>query len=368
MSARAEMSKFRSAVLPVSCALVLQAIALWIYLEPAVGQNAASAPAEVSAMIERVRLGPPTDGSLAEALSVGRSLLRAGRYAEAAELYKVLLEKWPRHAGALYGAALSTFNLGRSTDAEPLARAAAALSLANVSSEQNGLAREQWSAAADALVLWAVIRAVQGDDARALEIAKRAVEIAPQHFDAQFTLGRALYSTGDSEAAARAFRAAVAINPQDARALFFLATVLERANNLDEALTTYRRLTTLQPKNADGHLGLGVLLVKRGGASREEGIGELRRAIELKPDLYEARVTLGRTLVAQGRAAEALDHLLNAAKLAPGNPEPHFQLSLAYRRLGRVSQAAEEAAIVKKIHEARRASSSQGSVPRTPNN
>jgi Flp pilus assembly protein TadD len=100
---------------------------------------------------------------------------------------------------------------------------------------------------------------------------------------------------------------------------------------------------------------LGALLVRRGGAEAEEGIRALARAVELDPDLYEARVTLGRTLVARGRAAEAVEHLKRAAALAPGNPEPHYQLSLAYRRLGRSEEAAASAAAVKRIHESRRA-------------
>jgi Flp pilus assembly protein TadD len=70
--------------------------------------------------------------------------------------------------------------------------------------------------------------------------------------------------------------------------------------------------------------------------------------------LYEARVTLGRALVARGRAAEAVEHLRRAAALAPDNPEPHYQLSLAYRRLGRKEEAAAESVIVRRIHESRR--------------
>jgi len=90
----------------------------------------------------------------------------------------------------------------------------------------------------------------------------------------------------------------------------------------------------------------------------------LQRALEINPNLYEARVTLGRYLITRGRSSEALEHLERAAQLAPGNPEPHYQLALAYRHLGRQEDAAKESAIVKRIHESRRGT--QENVPGKP--
>jgi Flp pilus assembly protein TadD len=46
--------------------------------------------------------------------------------------------------------------------------------------------------------------------------------------------------------------------------------------------------------------------------------------------------------------------LRRAAELAPSNPEPHYQLALAYRRMGRNEEAAAETAIVERIHQLRR--------------
>jgi tetratricopeptide (TPR) repeat protein len=299
----------------------------------------------VRQLVARARGGRLDDASFARASAVGFELVTAARFDEADALFGALVAQRPDDAGSLYGAALAAFNLKRAAEAEPLARRAAEAALAR------GDARE---GAADALVLLAVVLAVRGDDAGALKAARRAAGLAPRNFDAQFTLGRALYGAGDSVGAARAFRVAVALRPGDARALFFLATTLERAGDDAEALTAYKELVRLKPGGAEGHLGLGVLLVKKGGANVEEGIPALARALEIDPDLYEARVTLGRALVARGRAAEAVGHLKRAAALAPDNPEPHYQLSLAYRRLGRGEEAAAESAIVQRIHESRR--------------
>lgn len=304
--------------------------------------------AGVAQLVERARRGALGADEFAGALSVAYALVAARRFKEAAELFDALVRARPSDRAALYGAALATFNAGRAADAEPLARRASEVALA----EARSAGRER--DAADALVLLAVVLAVRGDDAGALEASAKAAALAPDNFDARLTHGRALYGAGDDLAAARAFRAAAALRPGDPRPLFFLASALERAGDDAGALAAYRELAAAQPRASEGHLGLGALLVKRGGAEAEEGIRALLRAVEIDPELYEARVTLGRALVARGRAAEAVEHLRRAAALAPGNPEPHYQLSLAYRRLGRKEEADAESALVKRIHESRR--------------
>ena len=319
------------------------------------GQSGAVPASRVSELVARVRTALPGDAALADALALGQLLIQEKRFAEAAELFRAVLDKNPADPAALYGAALAAFNLGKPAEAETSARAAVAV----VTLRSNGLTRftsEGRLRAADALVLLAVVLAVKGDDSGALENARRAMKIAPDHFDAQFTLGRALYSVGDMPAASEAFRAASSLNPSDQRALFFLGTTLERTGDLEGAVKVYRQLIAKWPQAAQGYLGLGTLLVRRGGTQTEEGIEELKRAVAIAPDLYEARVALGRTLVARGRAAESIEHLVRAAELAPGNPEPQYQLSLAYRRLRHYDKAAEATAAVRRIHETRRAS------------
>lgn len=368
MSARAQTLILRLSLFATVCTLFLHAAAPCAHAHT-VGQQFDSATvARVAQVIEQVRGASFTDEALTDALALGYRLIGEGRYAEAAELFGALAVRRPRDGSALYGAALATFNLRRTAEAEALARRAVdALIPAGADARAAGLfARAENMRAADALVLLAVVLAVRGDNAGALKTVEHAARLAPEHFDAQFSLGRALYSAGADAGAVRAFRAAVALRPSDARARFFLATALERAGDADGALAAYRDLVASQPRVAEGHLGLGVLLVKRGGAATEEGLKDLERALALKPDLYEARVTLGRALVAGGRPAEAIEHLRRAAELAPGNPEPHYQLSLAYRRMGRSEDAAAESAIVKRIHESHRATGARDAVPPTP--
>lgn len=354
MSARAQiLSCHRLLALAAACAFALRPA---VSAQEREGAGASVTPAQVAQAVAHVRSSAPDESTLAQALALGGALLREGRFAEAAELFGALALKFPRDPSVLYGAALATFNAGRAAEAEPLARSAvdAALAAAQTTKAGNADANAANERAADALVLLGIVLAVRGDDAGALKSVGQAVRLAPDNFDAQLALGRALFGAGDDAGAARALRAAAALKPADAQAHFFLATALERSGDSVGALAAYHELVARQPLAAEGHLGLGVLLLKRGGAEAEEGLRELARALEINPNLYEARVTLGRALVARGRAGAAVEHLRRAAELAPGNPEPHYQLSLAYRRLGRKEEAAAESDIVRRIHESRR--------------
>ena len=302
--------------------------------------------AEVTQLIERVR-SEANQQLLEQAAAVGNLLLRDGRYREAAALFAALADRQPRDGAIIYRYALATFNSGETAKAERFAKRA--VGLANEAPEN---VRAQQSA--DALVLLGVILAVEHNEKEALKWLQQAVALAPAHFDAQLSLGRLLFGMGDDSGAIKAFSKAVNLQPANAQALFFLATTLERAGETQAALSAYRKLIAIKPGGYEGHLGLGAMLLKRGNAEADEGLKELQLALRINPDAYEARVALGRALLGRGRPLEAIEHLQRAAELASDNPEPHYQLSLAYRRLGRKEEAAAQAAIVKRIHESRR--------------
>jgi len=306
---------------------------------------------QIAEIVERLRASSVDERLLAQALEMGGALLRQSRFAEAAELFDLLAQKQPGDFAVVYGQALATFNLGRVAESEPIARKAVELAEAGAGAPR---VNRSFPSAADALVLLSVVLAVRGDDAGALKVVERAVRLAPDNFDAQLALGRQRFGMGDDVGAARAFRAAIGLMPSNGAALFYLATALDHSGDATGAQTTFAELIKRQPKMAEGHLGLGVLLLKRSSTRMEEGIKELQLALQIDPNLYEARVTLGRALILMGRSDEALEHLRRAAELAPDNPEPHYQLSLAYRRLGNKDQSAAELAIVKRIHNGRR--------------
>ena len=291
----------------------------------------------------------PTPENLAEVRKIGFLLLSEGKFQDAESVFNQILAKSPNDALSLYGKAVGLFNTKQ-------------LSAAEVEvSKANNLFNQQknYQSLADGLVLSAVISAVRGDNAAAIVKLKKAVELVPNHFDANFSLGRALFGGGDLVNAIAAFRVALNQQPQNIKANFFLATSLERTGETTAALNAYRQLIKIAPNVAEGYLGLGVLLAKTEGATSSEGLNSLQKAVAINPNLYEAQVTLGKIFLQQAKPNEALIHLQQAVKLLPDNPEPHYQLLQVFRRLGKKSEAEAELLIIKEIHEKHRGSSSK---------
>jgi len=320
--------------------------------------------ARIEFLVAKLRETPTDTGIQSEARALGIELLRGKHYEEAAALFVALRDATPADHVALYGGALALFNLRRLAEAEVWARAAVDKSLG--AGKPGAVAVEaspSFGGIADAFVLIGIILSVKGDNAGSIAALSRAVDLAPGSFDAQFALGRSLYGAGDPKGAARAFRASIVLRPTDAEAHFFLCTALERSGDNLSALASYREFVTIAPNIAISHLGLGVLLVKQGSAEQDEGIRELEKALAIDDKLYEGHVSLGRALIRAKRPSESISYLKRAAELAPDNPEPHYQLAIAYRHLGKVHEAQAESAVVKQIHESRR--SAQVSKPET---
>jgi Flp pilus assembly protein TadD len=368
MSALHQALRLRRRRLFIFVLIFILALPLIANAQPQSNSNAAVTPDRLAAVIEGAQARPVNPARINEARAVAFDLLGSARYGDALTVFDAINDAVRSDIPSLYGSALAFFNLRRLNRAEELTRRVIEMRGAGANSSSSSETLDVAASAnvqprnwrAEALTLLGVILAVKGDNAGALSALREAVALAPENYDAQLALGRALYGASDPKGAATAFRAAIRLKPDDAKTRFFLATTLEAAGDDAGAETAYRELLTLRPDSAEGHLGLGVLLVKLGADRENEGIKELSRAISLNGELYEARIALGRALVRHGRPQEALEHLQRAAALAPRNPEPHYQLALAYRRLGRTAEAEKENANVKEIHAARRANSKEG--------
>jgi tetratricopeptide (TPR) repeat protein len=80
----------------------------------------------------------------------------------------------------------------------------------------------------------------------------------------------------------------------------------------------------------------------------------LQKVIQVKPDYEPAQFELGRALLQQGDASGAVQRLEIATKLTPDHDAAFFQLSQAYRRAGRIPEAADTLAKYQRLIEANR--------------
>jgi tetratricopeptide (TPR) repeat protein len=106
-----------------------------------------------------------------------------------------------------------------------------------------------------------------GAPAEARDAYRRALDIDPDHADANVNLGRLLHETGDAAAAEPHYRRALAGRPADATAAFNLGVALEDLGRDADALEAYERAVSIDPGNADAHFNAAALAEKLGKAA-----------------------------------------------------------------------------------------------------
>jgi len=111
-----------------------------------------------------------------------------------------------------------------------------------------------------------------GDLRRAVTLYEEVIEQAPDHFQAQFNLGRLYGGMGDSGRQVEMWEAAIASNPEFARGYFYLAKLLmDQGDDLARAEDLTRQGLAADPEHRSGPLGYFLLadILNRTGRPRE---------------------------------------------------------------------------------------------------
>lgn len=188
-----------------------------------------------------------------------------------------------------------------------------------------------------------------GDWAGAAERFRRAVDAFPTWGLAQIELAEALTRTGADEAALdKALGAARSLEPLNPRVWVLTGRRHEQRGEAARALEAWGRAVDLRPDLVDARDRLGVLLCEAGRPG--DGATHLKVVVEARPDDRTARANLADALERAGDLGGAERHLRALADGAPKN--------LAYRRrlvdfLERSGKAEAAAAETRKMDDGR---------------
>ena len=140
----------------------------------------------------------------------------------------------------------------------------------------------------------------------------------------------------DLENAIKEYQLALQLRPNEAELHEALGEFYLDNHSDGEALAELEKTFALDPSRTKSLYLLGRLYVQN--RENEKAVPYLQRALRLQPNLNEASGLLGTAYVRLGKFAEAIPVLQRAASLDHfGNV--HYQLSLAYRKLGRTELA-----------------------------
>jgi len=191
----------------------------------------------------------------------------------------------------------------------------------------------------DALHLSGVIAHQNGKYEEAVALMEKAVARDPTAFPAFNNLGLAYRAFGKIDHARECFARAAALGPEYIAAHNNLGLVLQAQGRFDEAATAFRNVLSLKPGFADAHYHLGIAL--QGSGNADAAIASYRQALTLNPDLAEAHFQLARALELQGKTAEALAGYQEALALKPDLAEAHFFLGSILQDQGMIDDALE---------------------------
>jgi tetratricopeptide (TPR) repeat protein len=145
----------------------------------------------------------------------------------------------------------------------------------------------------------------------------------------------------DPDAAVKEFHVALQLRPNEPELHEALGELYLDNQDDDNAQTELEKALSLDPSRAHTLYLLGRLYLKK--QENDKAVSYLQRALHLQPDMAEASSLLGRVYIRLGQFANAIPRL---EKAAPSDHygNVHYQLYLAYRKLGQMELAQKELA------------------------
>lgn len=199
-----------------------------------------------------------------------------------------------------------------------------------------------------AIVAYGVLLARTGKPDEANEFLNARQAQMPKSAAVTAALAEVKSIQGDSGAAQRLAQEALKKNPDYRPAMITLARDHYRSRRLDLALYALKGILDgygdenppRDKNNAEARLLRGLIYKEQG--LKAAAIPELQKAIELRPDLVEARVHLANYLLESGNAQDAAGLLEAALRYDSTNVLARLNLGDAYRLLGKTAEAQRE--------------------------
>jgi tetratricopeptide (TPR) repeat protein len=172
-----------------------------------------------------------------------------------------------------------------------------------------------------------------------LAALRAAIRIQPDYAEAYNNLGLVLIQAGKDEEGIAALREAVRLAPSYADARTNLGAALT-PNDAAAGIKELEEAVRLAPGSVKALFNLAVAYGTSPAHGPKKEIEHLEKVIALAPDFPRAHLALGKALLQDGKAAEAVTVLQNAVTLEPESGEVNYQLGLALVRAGRREEGA----------------------------
>jgi tetratricopeptide (TPR) repeat protein len=314
---------------------------------------------EATQLVGQLRKGQGEESLNSQMASEGtkaNDLLQSGKPAEAAQIYRHMLEESPDNAWTAYNLALALEAMNDIKSAEATLRNAININpkLAKIQAELGHLelakgdlqsARKWLESALDlepglveARGNLAMLYAKKGDVVTAERLLRQAIEDDPKYMNGHLNLGLILAQQNRKSGAAEELDRAVALAQNDPVTISTAGKAKMQMGMSSEGIALLRKVVDLAPDLAAAHLDLALALADSydlTGALVQTG-----EAVRLAPQSGVAHFYRGRILFDLNRASDAQPEFESACKLAPQMSEPRYFLALIDKQQGKTQLAA----------------------------
>ncbi len=266
--------------------------------------------------------------------NLGVALKNKGRVDEAITEWKKTLHLDPKHAYAHRNLGEALLRQGRFAEAEAAYREAIRLN-PNSASFHDQLA-------------WLLATCVEPkfrNYPQAIELAKRAVQLAPQEWNFWNTLGVAYRNGGQLDEAEKTLREAIRLKADWPSAHYNLRLTLQAKGRLNEAIAEFNKELELEPKHPGNHNDLAWLLATCSDPKVRDprrAVELAKKAVQLAPQEWNFWNTLGVAYRNGGQLDEAENSFRKAIRLKADWPSAHYNLRLTLQAKGQLNEAIAE--------------------------
>ena len=197
-----------------------------------------------------------------------------------------------------------------------------------------------------------------GEPAKAVVVARQLYALQPQDPDAIYLLGAALANHSEWHDARPVMEKLVSVR-DDATSRVMLGMTLVNDGDIEGASQQIERALVMNPAENEAHYYRGVIARQHGDL--QAAFTEMQIVVASNPGHVLAQGELGTLAMQLGDLPLARLAFEKAVAVRPDVPENHYQLALAYNRLGLQAQARIQMAEFKKLKTAADAASKSGS-------
>lgn len=153
---------------------------------------------------------------------------------------------------------------------------------------------------------------------------------------------------GDYERAVKEFQTVSAIAPQTPKVNYSIGQSLIRLNRYDEAEKAFQKELEINPSDESSKYHLALTMIER-KIKTDDAVKLLNEAIELRSNYADAQYQLGKIFIEKGEIEKAISQLEAAANSDAQKDYIRYQLSIAYRKASRTTDADRELKLYQKL-------------------